>query len=106
MKYFVVNKSIWWLPKSINHVFNNIEEVCSSKVYLSHKLKINVDEYYEVILTHYPLWNNEPFLYMICDKQNKIIIEKDIPESLVANKLESFTYEKKIINWFLIIQIL
>ena len=84
--------------KSINHVFNNIEEVCSSKVYLSHKLKINVDEYYEVILTHYPLWNNEPFLYMICDKQNKIIIEKDIPESLVSNKLESFTYEKKIIN--------
>ena len=84
--------------KSINHVFNNIEEVCSSKIYLSHKLKINVDEYYEVILTHYPLWNNEPFLYMICDKQNKIIIEKDIPESLVANKLESFTYEKKIIN--------
>ena len=84
--------------KSINHVFNNIEEVCSSKVYLSHKLKINVDEYYEVILTHYPLWNNEPFLYMICDKQNKIIIEKDVPESLVANKLESFTYEKKIIN--------
>ena len=84
--------------KSINHVFNNIEEVCSSKVYLSHKLKINVDEYYEVILTHYPLWNNELFLYMICDKQNKIIIEKDIPESLVANKLESFTYEKKIIN--------
>ena len=84
--------------KSINHVFNNIEEVCSSKVYLSHKLKINVDEYYEVILTHYPLWNNEPFLYMICDKQNKIIIEKDIPESLVANKLESFTYENKIIN--------
>ena len=84
--------------KSINHVFNNIEEVCSSKVYLSHKLKINVDEYYEVILTHYPLWNNEPFLYMICDKQNKIIIEKDIPENLVANKLESFTYEKKKIN--------
>ena len=26
------------------------------------------------------------------------IIEKDIPESLVANKIESFTYEKKIIN--------
>ena len=84
--------------KSINIVFHSIEEVCSSKVYLSHKLKINVEEDYEVILTHYPLWNNEPFLYMICDKQNKIIIEKDIPESLVANKLESFTYGKKIIN--------
>ena len=84
--------------KSINLVSNNIEEVCSSKVYLSHKLKINVDEDYEVILTHYPLWNNESFLYMICDKQNKIIIEKDIPESLVAYKLESFKYEKKIIN--------
>ena len=54
--------------KSINLVSNNIEEICSSKVYLSHKLKINVDEDYEVILTHYPLWNNEPFLYMICDK--------------------------------------
>ena len=52
--------------KSINLVSNNIEEVCSSKVYLSHKLKINVDVDYEVILTHYPLWNNEPFLYMIC----------------------------------------
>ena len=36
--------------KSINLVSNNIEEVCSSKVYLSHKLKINVDEDYEVIL--------------------------------------------------------
>ena len=84
--------------KSINVVSNKIEEICSSKVYLSHKLKINVDEDYEVILTHYPLWNNEPFLYMICGKQSKIIIEKDIPESLVANKLESFTYEKKIIN--------
>ena len=44
--------------KSINLVSNNIEEICSSKVYLSHKLKINVDEDYEVILTHYPLWNN------------------------------------------------
>ena len=83
--------------KSINLVFNNIEEVFSSKVYLSHKLKINVDEDYEVILTHYPLWNNEPFLYMICDKQNKIILEKDIPESLVANKLETITM-RKIIN--------
>ena len=84
--------------KSINLVFNNIEEICTSKVYLSHKLKINVNEDYEVILTHYPLWNNEPFLYMICDKQNKIIIEKDIPERLGANKLESFTYGKKTIN--------
>ena len=84
--------------KSINLVSNNIEEICSSKVYLSHKLKINVDEDYEVILTHYPLWNNEPFLYMICDKHSKNIIEKDIPESLVANKLEPFTYGKKIIN--------
>ena len=37
--------------KSINFVSNNIEEICSSKVYLSHKLKINVDEDYEVILT-------------------------------------------------------
>ena len=84
--------------KSINLVSNNIEEICSSKVYLSHKLKINVDEDYEVILTHYPLWNNEPFLYMICDKHSKNIIEKDIPENLVAYKLESFTYGKKIIN--------
>ena len=84
--------------RSINFVFSNIEEVCSSKVYLSHKLKINVDENYEVILTHYPLWNNEPFLYMICDRKNKIILEKDIPESHVANKLESFTFGKKIIN--------
>ena len=40
---------------------------------------------------------------MICDKQSKIILEKDIPESLVANKLEYFTIEKKIINWLLII---
>ena len=36
--------------KSISLVSNNIEEICSSKVYLSHKLKINVDEDYEVIL--------------------------------------------------------
>ena len=36
--------------KSINLVSNNIEEVCSSKVYLSHKLKINVDEDYDKIV--------------------------------------------------------
>ena len=71
--------------KSINLVSNNIEEVCSSKVYLSHKLKINVDEDYEVILTHYPLWNNEPFLYMICDKHSKNIIEKEYTECVFAS---------------------
>ena len=90
--------SLFDFKKSINLVSNNIEEVCSSKVYLTHKLKINVDEDYEVILTHYPLWNNEPFLYMICDKQSKIILEKDIPESLVAKKLESLTFGEKIVN--------
>ena len=82
--------------KSINFVSNNIEEICSSKVYLSHKLKINVDEDYEVILTHYPLWNNEPFLYMICDKHSKNIIEKDIPESLVAVSYTHLTLPTRI----------
>ena len=71
--------------KSINLVSNNIEEICSSKVYLSHKLKINVDEDYEVIMTHYPLWNNEPFLYMICDKHSKNIIEKDYFKMSIKN---------------------
>ena len=74
--------------KSINLVSNNIEEICSSKVYLSHKLKINVDEDYEVILTHYPLWNNEPFLYMICDKHSKNIIEKEKMLVMYSERIE------------------
>ena len=35
---------------------------------------------------------------MMTEEKSKKIIEKDIPENLVANKLESFTYGKKIIN--------
>ena len=92
------NQSPFDFKKSINMVYSNIEEICHRNVYFSHKLKINVDENYEVILTHYPLWNNEPFLYMICDKNSKNILEKDIPEELVANKLESFVLGKNLVN--------
>ena len=59
---------------------NNLKTVAGKS-----KLSIIVESRYEIFITHYPLWNNENFLYSIGCVLNKIILEKYIPEEMVAD---------------------
>ena len=59
---------------------NNIKTVAGKS-----KLSIIVENRYEIFITHYPLWSNEGFLYSIGCVLNKIILEKNIPEEMVAD---------------------
>ena len=59
---------------------NNLKTVAGKS-----KLSIIVESRHEIFITHYPLWNNEKFLYSIGCVLNKIILEKNIPEEMVAD---------------------
>ena len=72
--------------QSLNNVVQSIEKNNLQTVAGKSKLSIVVENRYEIFLTHYPLWNNEVFLYSIGCMLNKIILEKNIPEELVADK--------------------
>ena len=72
--------------QSLDNVIQSIENNNLETVSGKNKLSIVVENKYEIFLTHYPLWNNEKFLYSIGCVLNKIILEKNIPEELVAEK--------------------
>ena len=72
--------------QSLNNVIQSIEKNNLKTVAGKSKLSIVVENRYEIFLTHYPLWNNEEFLYSIGCMLNKIILEKNIPEEFVADK--------------------
>ena len=72
--------------QSLENVIQSIESNNLRTESGKNKLSIVVDNKYEILLTHYPLWNNEVFLYSIGCMLNKIILEKNIPEELVADK--------------------
>ena len=72
--------------QSLDNVIQSIESNNIKAVSGKSKLSIVVENRYEIFLTHYPLWNNEVFLYSIGCMLNKIILEKNIPEKLVADK--------------------
>ena len=72
--------------QSLENVIQSIENNNIRTVLGKSKLSIIVDNRYEIFITHYPLWNNEKFLYSIGCMLNKIILEKKIPEELVADK--------------------
>ena len=72
--------------QSLDNVVQSIEKNNLKTVAGKSKLSIVVENRYEIFLTHYPLWNNEVFLYSIGCMLNKIILEKNIPEKLVADK--------------------
>ena len=72
--------------QSLEYVIQSIENNNIKTVSGKNKLSIVVENKYEIFLTHYPLWNNEKFLYSIGCMLNKIILEKKIPEELVADK--------------------
>ena len=71
--------------QSLNNVIHAIEYNNLKTLAGNSKLSIIVENRYEIFLTHYPLWNNEKFLYSIGCVLNKIILEKNIPEELVAD---------------------
>ena len=50
-------------------------------------LSIIVEKQFEIILTHYPLWNNEQFLYMVGHIENKAMVKTHIPENMIVNIL-------------------
>ena len=72
--------------QSLDNVIQSIENNNLKTVSGKNKLSIVVENRYEIFLTHYPLWNNEVFLYSIGCILNKIILEKNIPEELVVDK--------------------
>ena len=72
--------------QSLENVIQSIESNNIRTVSGKNKLSIVVENKYEIFLTHYPLWSNEVFLYSIGCMLNKIILEKNIPEELVADK--------------------
>ena len=72
--------------QSLENVIQSIENNNLKTVSGKSKLSIVVENKYEIFLTHYPLWNNEEFLYCIGCMLNKTILEKNIPEELVADK--------------------
>ena len=90
----------------------SIEDICEKIKNLNlffkmgkNDLSIIVENKYEIILTHYPLWDNEKFLYMIGSIENKTIIREHIPENIIIEifiniKNESYSIhpQKKILN--------
>ena len=71
--------------QSLSNVIQAIENNNLKTVAGESKLSIIVENRYEIFLTHYPLWNNEKFLYSIGCVLNKVILEKNIPEEMVAD---------------------
>ena len=71
--------------QSLGNVIQAIENNNLKTVAGKSKLSIIVENRYEIFITHYPLWSNEEFLYSIGCVLNKIILEKNIPEEMVAD---------------------
>ena len=71
--------------QSLGNVIQAIENNNLKTIAGESKLSIIVENRYEIFLTHYPLWNNEKFLYSIGCVLNKGILEKNIPEDMVAD---------------------
>ena len=71
--------------QSLGNVIQAIENNNLKTIAGESKLSIIVESRYEIFLTHYPLWNNEKFLYSIGCVLNKVILEKNIPEEMVAD---------------------
>ena len=60
--------------QSVDNIVQNIKHINSLVTIGKNELTIIVDNNYEILLTHYPLRDNEPFLYAIGCINNKIIL--------------------------------
>ena len=72
--------------KSIDNIVQDIKNMNSLVETGKNNLSIVVDSNYEIFLTHYPLWDNEPFLFAIGCFKSKLILKKNIPENLTIKE--------------------
>ena len=72
--------------QSIDNIVRDIKNMNSLVETGKNNLSIVVDNNCEIFLTHYPLWNNEPFLFAIGCFKSKLILKKNIPESLTIKE--------------------
>jgi len=70
--------------ENIAHEFKNINLLVENG---KNGLSIIVEKQFEIILTHYPLWNNEQFLYMVGHIENKAMVKTHIPENMIVDIL-------------------
>jgi|TARA_B100000959_G_scaffold191818_1_gene200519 hypothetical protein len=82
--------------QSVDNLVENIRNINSIVETGKNDLTIIVDNNYEIFLTHYPLWNNEPFLYAIGCIKNKLILKKNIPEDLIVKEFEKIKLESSL----------
>ena len=61
-------------------------------------LSIIVEKQFEIILTHYPLWNNEQFLYMVGHIENKSMVKTHIPENMIVDILLGIKKDSYLLN--------
>ena len=73
--------------QSVDNIVQNIKKLNSIVEVGKNNLTVVVDNNFEIFLTHYPLWNNEKFLYAIGCIKNKIILKKNVPEDLIVDEL-------------------
>ena len=72
--------------QSIDNIVRDIKNMNSLVETGKNNLSIVVDNNYEIFLTHYPLWNNEPFLFAIGCFKSKLILKKNIPDDLTIRE--------------------
>jgi len=72
--------------QSVENIVQNIKNINSFVELGKNDITIIVDNQFEIFLTHYPLWNNESFLYAIGCVKNKLILKKNIPENLLVKE--------------------
>ena len=85
--------------QSVDNIVQNIKHINSLVTIGKNELTIIVDNNYEILLTHYPLWDNEPFLYAIGCIKNKIILKKNIPEKLIVKEFLIIKNESNILQY-------
>ena len=85
--------------QSIDNIVRDIKNMNSIVETGKNNRSIVVDNNYEIFLTHYPLWNNEPFLFAIGCFKSKLILKKNIPENLTIKEFVKIKYKSGILTY-------
>jgi len=84
--------------QSIDNIVQDIKNMNSLVETGKNNLSIVVDSNYEIFLTHYPLWDNEPFLFAIGCFKSKLILKKNIPKYLTIKEFLKINNESSILT--------
>ena len=85
--------------QSVDNIVQKIKKINYLVETGKNGLTIIVNNNYEILLTHYPLWENEPFLYAIGCIKNKLILKKHIPEHLIVKEFLKISNESNILQY-------